>query len=577
MDSNLQTEPSQKRSKPHGKVISMRLDAAFFFERGVRFLERNDLQRALKAFRKTIEYEPENPINHCNLAGVLSEMGDFEASNEILLHVLKEIDPGMAECRFYLANNYANMGQYEAAEECVLGYLDADPDGEYAEEAVEMLDILMDEFGGGRAYARWEAKRKEQEQQSAERDGRHLLESGQFEAAVEWLERVIAREPDNTAARNNLSLAYYYTGQYERAIRTGESVLEKEPDNIHALCNLTVFFAHVGPRKSFEACVRKLKNVFPLNYDHAMKLGTTLGLVSEHAAALSVFRKLAQIVEQPEPALLHSVAAAAANTGQYALAKRWWKTLSQYSDMEEVAAYYMECVERAERLGKPLRVSYQYDLPLQVQFTKMRRRLQQADLSAWRSDPLLRASLYWGLRHGGEETQHAVIRTLSHIGDSDAEKALRAFLKRADISPSLQAVALYALQRMGARGRVELYKDGELTSMRMSEVPRDIILSVNPEWQRIANAVEQWLRTAHKSRYIGEAKQVWIAFVKHAFQRTDFTIGKPDIWVAALIYAVLKRHREPMRQKDIAEAFHVSVSSVSKAAARLSHFFVKMP
>ena len=352
MDSNLQTEPSQKRSKPHGKVISMRLDAAFFFERGVRFLERNDLQRALKAFRKTIEYEPENPINHCNLAGVLSEMGDFEASNEILLHVLREIRSKHVRVSVLPGEQLRQHGSVRGGGRVRTRLLGTRiPDGEYAEEAVEMLDILMDEFGGGRAYARWEEKRKEQEQQSAERDGRNLLENGQFEAAVEWLEGVIAREPDNTAAHNNLSLAYYYTGQYERAIRTSENVLEKEPDNIHALCNLTVFFAHVGPRKSFEACVRKLKNVFPLNYDHAMKLGTTLGLVGEHSAALRVFRKLAQIVEQPEPALLHSVAAAAANTGQYALAKRWWKILSQHRDMEEVAAYYMECVERAERLG----------------------------------------------------------------------------------------------------------------------------------------------------------------------------------------------------------------------------------
>jgi tetratricopeptide (TPR) repeat protein len=577
MDSNEQQTSHNKRTRQRAKVISMRLDAAFFFERGVRFLERNDLQRALKAFRKTVEYEPENPINHCNLAGVLSELGDFEASNEILLHILKNLDPGMAECKFYLANNYANMGQYEAAEECVLGYLDAAPDGEYAADAVEMLDILIDEFGGGRAYARWEAKRREQERANAERDGRHLLENGQFEAAIEWLERVVEREPENMAARNNLSLAYYYTGQYERAIATCEQVLDKEPDNLHALCNLTVFYAHVGPREWFQKCVRKLENVFPLNYDHAMKLGTTLGLVGEHEAALRIFLKLARLVEVAEPALMHSIAASAANAGRYELARKWWKLLRQLDGMEEVASYYLDLLDRAQQRNSNVRVSYQYDLPLQVQFAKMQSRLQHSDMATWRNDPLLRASLYWGLRHGNSETRQAVIRTLSHIADADAEKALRAFLKRPDVTPPLQAAALYALQRMGARGRIELYRDGQLVTMRMSEIPRDIILDVSDSWKAIFEACANWLRNAHKARYIPEAKRVWVGFLKHAFQRADFAIGKPEIWIAGLLYAVLKRHREPVRQKDLAEEFHVSVSSVSKAATRLSHFFVKMP
>lgn len=65
--------PSQRH--PSDNVISMRLDAAFFYERGVKFLERNQLRKAEQAFRKTIEYEPDNPVNHCNLAGVLSELG----------------------------------------------------------------------------------------------------------------------------------------------------------------------------------------------------------------------------------------------------------------------------------------------------------------------------------------------------------------------------------------------------------------------------------------------------------------------------------------------------------------------
>ncbi|GMA50259.1 hypothetical protein GCM10025857_16160 [Alicyclobacillus contaminans] len=447
MDS--QRQMGARNGRRNGNVIAMRLDAAFFFERGVRYLERNDMKRALKAFRKTIEYEPDNPVNHCNLAGVLAELGDFEASNEILLHVLQDLDPDMAECRFYLANNYANMGQYEAAEECVLSYLDACPDGEFAEEAEEMLDILLDEFGGGKAYARWQERRRQEERASALKDGRHLLENGQFEAAMEWLERTIDREPENMAARNNLSLAYYYTGQYERAVACAEQVLAKEPGNLHALCNLTVFLAHLGPREAFLECVRKVKNLFPLHYDHAMKLGTTLGLVGEHRAALEVFRKLARMVGTPEPTLVHCLAAAAANTRQYRMARYWWRQLQRDDEVKDVAAYFLACLDEAERSNKPLRFSYQYEIPAQTQWVNMHRRLSSIDVEEWRNHPLLRAMLYWALRNGEEDAQYAAIRLLCHLADDDAEKALRSFLKRSDISFGVQAAALYALQRMG--------------------------------------------------------------------------------------------------------------------------------
>lgn len=134
--------------KPKGhKVALVRMDATFFFERAVRSLDRHDLPRALKYFRKVVEYEPGNPVNHCNLAGVLSELGDYQASNEVLERVLLELDPKMYECYFYMANNFANLGLYDLAQEYASRYLEVDPEGEFAEEAEEMLDILVTEFG----------------------------------------------------------------------------------------------------------------------------------------------------------------------------------------------------------------------------------------------------------------------------------------------------------------------------------------------------------------------------------------------------------------------------------------------
>lgn len=561
--------------KSSNTVVSMRLDATFFYERGVKFLQRNDLKRALKAFRKTVEYEPKNPVNHCNLAGVLSELGEFEASNEILQHVLKEIDPTMAECQFYMANNYANLGNYENAEECVLRYLDASPEGEYVEDAQEMLTVLLEEFGGGKAYERWESLRKQDELQQAKRDGRHLLEQGHFEAAVEWLEGMIQRDPMNMAAHNNLSLAYYYTGQYDQAIELSERVLRDMPDNIHALCNLAVFSAQMGPKDRLDACVAQLKKIFPLHYDQAMKVGTTLGLVGEHEAAMRLFSRLTRFVDTPEPALLHSLAAAAANAGHLPYARKWWMTLGKNteSDLSKIAEYYLEVVNRAIAGGEQkLRVSYQYDLPLQAQFDEMKRRLRKADLSTWRQDPLLRASLYWGLRHGTMETRQAVIRAMALIPDEDAERAIRVFLKRKDLPWSLVASALFVLRRTGAKGTVNYFENGNPKTVRVRDIHRDIVLSVNPIWKEIWEDVEQYLRKVHRVKFISHAKKLWISFVEDAFIKNDVRIVKPEIWACAVVTAIIRQHEGTLTFKEAARQFEISVASLGKAVKRLADY-----
>lgn len=120
-------------------VIPVTLNANFFFERAVRSLDRFQYDKALKNFRKAVEYEPENPVNHCNVAGVLSEMGNYEASNDILTHVLENIDPAMTECYFYMANNFANMESYEEAERSLVTYLEEDVNGEFLAESEELM------------------------------------------------------------------------------------------------------------------------------------------------------------------------------------------------------------------------------------------------------------------------------------------------------------------------------------------------------------------------------------------------------------------------------------------------------
>ncbi|MFB5192272.1 tetratricopeptide repeat protein [Alicyclobacillus fastidiosus] len=551
-------------------VIAMNFDAAYFFERGVRFLQRNDLNKALKAFRKTVEYEPNNPVNYCNLAGVYSEMGDFEASNELLEHVLCDLDPNMTECQFYLANNYANMGEYDTAEEYVLRYLDADPNGEYADDAEEMLSVLLDEFGGGRAFEKWQEEKRKLDAQQATKDGRYFLENGQFEAAVEWLESVIEEEPENYAAYNNLCLAYYYTGQHDKALSLADDVLHRQPDNIHALCNRAILVKHFGWRDALDAAAEPLRKVFPLHYDLAMKVGTTLGIIGYHADALETFRRLIRLTTPAEPVLIHATAAAAANCRNWSVAERFWQMLARETDYQAVADHYLQRVAEARKDDTTtLRVSYQLDLPVEEQLAVVKDKLKDTKLEAWRRDPLLRASLYWGLRHGNHETRRRVIRALAVVADEDAEKALRLFVGRPDIDETLRLHAVVALKRIGARGSVRLVAaDGE-REVSIEQIDPDVIFDLNPSWRDVWVRTEEWLHKEHLQRLVPEAKRLWLTYLYDMFLHVHRRIGKADIWVAGLIYITLRYFGVPVVQRELAEEFVVAASSIRKCSARL--------
>lgn len=545
MDHQQQT----KRRHRESNVIPFRLDAAFFFERAVRQLDRHDLQSALKYFRKAAEYEPDNPVNHCNLAGVLSELGSFEESNKILQEVLQSIDPHMHECYFYMANNWANLGDYTKAEEHAARYLELDPNGEFADDAHEMLDILIQEFGGGDVLRqRMEEKEEERREQDV---ARVLLEQGKFMEATSYLEKTIQQHPELIAPRNNLSLAYYYLGELDTAVEIAQEVLRIDASNLHARCNLAVFFQHQGKKKEVGKLIAGLKKVYPLNYDQSYKLATTMGILGEHETANRLFAQLVKWSPNPDPALLHCVAASACNIGNYGHAKRIWQNIQAMDPKSEIPAYYIRMIEEAEQAGGRVEpVSYQYQIPFHEQFKQMQEQLQTGKLGNWRNDPLIRSSLFWALQHGDLETKVQVIQTFALIADKEVERSLREFIRRPDEVDQLKQLAVYVLHHMGSEGPFEDMND------------------LQQDWKNVLDLAWTVLEPYGQELY-DLTRQIWSDFlVRHI--HTPPRIERINNWAAGLAYLVVRQRRLSLTQGEIAQRFGVSVSTVSRISRRIA-------
>jgi tetratricopeptide (TPR) repeat protein len=558
-----QRKRAAKNKSRRPKVIPMRLDATFFFERAVQSLDRFHYDKALKYFRRAVEYEPENPVNHCNMAGILSEMGRYEESNVILRSVLDQIDPAMTECYYYLANNYANMELYEAAEEALIRYLENDPEGQFLDEADELLDLLNYELNRPAKISTIKSK----ENMYAHDKARELLEAGRFAEAVRILEEIIQRQPDFLAARNNLGLAYYYMGLFEKSVQTITEVLDAEPGNLHALCNLAIFYQHANRESALRLLMEKLRKTVPFHPEHVFKLATTLGIVGEHREAYRHFRRLLKTGELAgEPSLHHFAAVAAMNLGQYDEAERYWQQAKRLDSESEVPPFYLRKLDHIRAGEETPPIHYHYHLPFEEQFKRWE--TSPALVSdALKRDPLIRSSFFWALRHGDRRTKVQVIQALGLVADDEVIEALKAFLIDPEEEDELKRVAVLVLRSIGVQDSLSVTFSGRTLTLEARRKSAKL-----PVWDSAWQAVLELALENMSGRYDvvqqHDMMTLWVDYLSRVYPEVP-KLHKSSGWAAALEYWTAKMHRRPVTYADLVSRYGVSQASISRYANRI--------
>jgi tetratricopeptide (TPR) repeat protein len=549
-------------SDPHN-VISIEMNANFFFDRAVRSLDRYQYDKALKYFRKAVEYEPDNPVNHCNMAGILSETGDYKASNDVLAHILEQVDPLMTECYFYMANNYANMEQFEKAEEALVTYLEEDPNGQFLDEAEEMMELLHYELNRPAKLNRIKSREGVVEHEHA----RALLEEGKFAQAVKLLEEIVKDYPDFLAARNNLALAYYYMGRFDTAKRTIGEVLDQEPGNLHGLCNLAIFFQHEGNQEQRDRLMDMLTVTVPFHLEHVFKLATTMGILGQHEIAYGHFRRLLKDEEfSGDPSLYHYTAVAACNSGDYDRAEKYWRQALKLDGDSVIPNFYLAQLQKRKETGTDqMKVSYHYHLPFEEQFKRWEHDGDKLTEEA-KQNPLIRSSFFWALRHGDPQTKLQVIRTLELIADEEVQHALQSFLQEPGEDAELKDAARLVLQQMeAASNRLKERRDDRETSSGKS---REVLPDWLPSWKAVLEKAEQTMDMRVDAFWKKELENLWSDFLSRLYPDIP-SIRNVEGWAAALEYLTAKKRGRTLTYEQVAVRYGISPSTVSRYARQI--------
>jgi tetratricopeptide (TPR) repeat protein len=548
----------KQRKKKSNKVVSLEMDAMFFFERAVRSMDRHRYDKALKYFRRAVEYDPSNAVNQCNLAGILSELGRYEESNEVLQTVLEQIDPNMYECHFYMANNYANMDDFESSEESIIRYLENEEDGLYFEDAMDMLEMISFELNRpAKSFVP-----KQTDLFAQHEHARTLMEEGKFLEASKTLKKAIQDYPEFTAAKNNLALAYYYMGQLEESMQMVREVLSEDPGNIHGLCNLAILYQQQGRNEELEQLMTMLGKLLPIQMEHIFKLATTMGILGQHTCAYSHFAKMIRDGYRSDATVYHYAAVASFNLKKFQTAVNYWRQAEKLDQDSTIAKFYLSHIDRwvADQDHVPV-LSYHYHMPFEEQF----RMLQKSPgfiPDMVKKDPLIRSSFFWALRHADDDLKLQVIQALGFIGDLEVEQVLREFLLRPEETDYLKKMSLFVLRHMGASEPFAVLLGGKETQIENFQLTTGLP-RWDAKWQKILDLAFEQMGQKFDVIQQYDLQSLWIEFLTKSYPDVP-QIRKCETWSAALEYVIAKLHRRKLTQTELAERYGVSVSSLSK-------------
>lgn len=305
------------------RVISFHHDGEFFYQKGMVCYQKGDLERASKYLNRALKFKPNEVEYLCQQAAILSELEEYETSINLLRKVVYELDDKLTECYFFLANNYAYLGDFQEALDEVSTYLAVEPDGAFKQEALELYRMLAEEIE--------DIDTEESAYISIHERGRLALERGHFEEAVSLFKKVIKDEPNFLAAQNNLAIAYFSMGVTGMALKAAEWVLEKDPGNIHALCNLATFFYQLDDSDNLTKVMQRLDRLYPLLPEHCGKLGSTYLYVGDYEKASRWLKTAERKGARCDQVFCFWMALAAYHTGDQELAERNWRQVDYFS------------------------------------------------------------------------------------------------------------------------------------------------------------------------------------------------------------------------------------------------------
>ena len=545
-------------------IIAFERGAEFYFDLGSRKIQKGNLKSALRYIEKAVRLKPNDGYIQFNYAGILAELGNVDLSTEVLLNIVNKLDPNYDECYFGLGCNFLQMQKIKKSVEYFGKYLEKDPEGEFSEEAEDLLEMLMMIKDANNNLDDEELEKIYQ----VEEEAINHLESREYKEAAEKFEIVVNLLPNAVPARNNLALAYYYLGETQKAIDLAREVLGYEQYNIHANCNIAIFYNKLDLNNWVDKQIKCIKKLNTENPEYLYKIADTLGCLDRHDEAYKVYKRLL-LIEPQTANYYHYIAVASYNSGRFNDSIKYWRKLAELDKQNFISDYYINLAQSAlnkeEIEEENQTLLYAFQLPKD----EVSRRLTRAQIFVEGnretslkilSEKKGEDAVYFSMCYDRLLVRKLIFGKIKKDLLIESQNMLRKLILRSEVEDEIKIEAVFLLDIIGAPQPYTINFGGEILEITADPLSIDIY-AANEEWEDIIRKAHRNMKGQYNGAYKRYVENLWMSFIKYLYPDIPMT-NNIDSWAAALEYVYCKLHNIKASQVEIASKYEVSTGSI---------------
>ena len=548
-------------------------------KRGAKELEKNDLFAAIAKYREAYERAPEDPEIAIALAEILSQMQRFEESNRILIQLMADSEETPPECYFGLACNYFGLQDFDSAADSLEDYLDADPDGDFAADAEDFLDLIDDDEA---MFETTGLKSDDDYEDNAVcHFARSLLASSETTYAIEELEHRLVKAPKSVKVREQLAIAYFIANRRDEAKKLANTLLTENPKNVLANCTLALAEIEDGNRIAANARLDEISSQHVLEPEELHSVAVLQLDLERYADAEKTLTQMQFLLPYDEN-VLHKFGYARFMQGDVEGAKALYRKLLRIDPHDTVAKYYLNQCKHSEGAGKQSAAKWM--IPYQVPFGEAFRRLNHVNrmlalphdelYHAWMEDDSFRDMLVWAVTLSDMRVKKSMLSLVFTFGDHYAERILRDFLLRTDQPDELKRAVFGMLKHLDAKEPYMAYLNGRWIKGRVSLLELDYKLPAS--YEGVMQVLMQYMLGNCREECATEAAHIFQRYVdslKKKFPR--ISVEQEVSFAAALEYLGRVNCGEVVTQDEIGEIYRVTKSRLRNALLKLEPFSTK--
>ncbi|MBT9139588.1 MAG: hypothetical protein DDT30_00159 [Dehalococcoidia bacterium] len=186
------------------------------------------------------------------------------------------------------------------------------------------------------------------------------------------------------------------------------------------------------------------------------------------------------------------------------------------------------------------------------------------DLSRlYNSSQGFRKALNNRLYHGSDQFKEDIIRFYGTMNGQGAQKTLREFVKNPWIKERFRQLALLELKGMEDSNKVQIFINGARQELDLENYPIEKP-AWRKEWQQVIDCAMKNMRKSdcYAEGFFVDVQAIWSDFINTVYPQTP-RIVKTATWAAALEYSLARYHFLDLTQRELAEEYSVSVTSIS--------------